>query len=198
MMQTPANDYYAYQPTIRLRQPLVVTGYPGLPFRTLAYELAEMTGLSLTDVDRWVEHEVGTSLSSLVREQGMAALRRRQATLVSRSLATSPPRLLVISDQVLLEPSTFDAVRAAANTIYFYSDRATLFWKTRQWTREHGVLPHPSLPTPLERPQQLDGILAARSAVLQQADRTFRLEGEPDQATMDHLLLAVEQLTAEI
>ena len=57
----PANDYDTYQPTIQLRRPLAITGYPGLPFRTLAYELAAMTGLSLIDVDRWIEHQVGTS-----------------------------------------------------------------------------------------------------------------------------------------
>ena len=196
-MQTPVHDYYTYQPTIRLRKPLVVTGYPGLPFRTLAYELAAITGVSLIDVDRWVEHQVGTSLSSLVGEYGMAALRHRETRLVLQSLDSSPPRLLIFSDQVLLEGSTRDAVRAVANTVYFYTDRATLFWRARRWAREHGVLPHPGLPTPLERPDQLDGILAARAGPLQQADRTILLEGEPDQATMDHLLLAAEQLTAE-
>ena len=196
-MQMPVHDCYTYQPTIRLRKPLVVTGYPGLPFRTLAYELAAITGVSLIDVDRWVEHQVGTSLSSLVGEYGMAALRHRETRLVLQSLDSSPPRLLIFSDQVLLEGSTPDAVRAVANTVYFYTDRSTLFWRARRWAREHGVLPRPGLLTPLERPDQLDGILAARAGPLQQADRTILLEGEPDQATMDHLLLAAEQLTAE-
>ncbi len=197
-MQAPANDYYTYQPTIQLRKPLAITGYPGLPFRTLAYELAAMTGLSLIDVDRWVEHQVGTSLSNLVRENGIEALRRREASLVLHSLAPSPPHLLIFSDQALLEGSTLDAVQAAANIIYVHTDRATWFWTARQWAREHGMLPHPSLPAPLEHPEQLDGMLAARFAPLQQADRRFLLEHEPDQASIDHLMFTVQELAAEV
>ncbi len=197
-MQAPANDYYTYQPTIQLRRPLAITGYPGLPFRTLAYELAAMTGLSLIDVDRWVEHEAGTSLSNLVEKHGLAALRCRESRLVLQSLAPSPPHLLIFSDQALLEGSTLQAVQAAATIIYMHADRATWFWTARRWVREHGVLPHPSLPAPLERPEQLDGMLAARVAPLQQADRRFLLEGEPDQTSIDHLMCSVHELTAEV
>ena len=197
-MQAPVHDYYTYEPTIQLRKPLAITGYPGLPFRTLAYELAAMTGLSLIDVDRWVEHQVGTSLSNLVEKEGLEALLRRESRLVLRSLDPSPPHLLIISDQTLLEGSTGRAVRAAANLIYVHSDRATWFWTARQWTREHGVLPHPSLPAPLEHPEQLDDMMAARFKPLQQADRRVRFEHEPEQASIDHLMSTVHELTAEV
>ena len=197
-MQAPGHDYYTYQPTIQLRKPLAITGYPGLPFRTLAYELAAMAGLSLVDVDRWVEHQVGTSLSNLVEEHGLEALRRRESRLVLQSLAPSPPHLLIFSDQALLEGSTRSAVQAAANIIYFHADRASWFWTVRQWVREHGMLPHPGLPFPLERPEQLDAMLAARATPLQRADRRVLLEPEPDQAVIDHLMLAVQELTAEV
>ena len=197
-MQAPGHDYYTYQPTIQLRRPLAITGYPGLPFRTLAYELAAMTGLSLIDVDRWVEHQAGTSLSNLVEKHGLAALRRRESRLVLQSLAPSPPHLLIFSDQALLESSVLQAVQAGATIIYMHADRATWFWTARRWAREHGVLPHPSLPAPLERPEQLDGMLAARVAPLQQADRRFLLEGEPDQTSIDHLMCTVDELTAEV
>ena len=197
-MLAPAQDYYSYQPTIRLRQPLAITGYPGLPFRTLAYELAAMTGLSLIDVDRWVEHQMGTSLSNLVKESGLEALQCRESQLVLRSLAPSPPHLLVFSDQVLLADSTRQAVLAAAHVMYAYADRASWFWRARKLSREHGVLPHPSLPVPLEHAGQLDEMLAARSVPLQQADRRFLLEHEPDQASIDELMNMVQQLTAEV
>ena len=56
-MQSLLSDYYGYDPTLQLRRSLAITGYPGLKFRALAYELAALTGIPLVDVDRW-EHGV--------------------------------------------------------------------------------------------------------------------------------------------
>ncbi len=193
-MHISGTDYYSPQPTIKLRKPLAITGYPGLKFRTLTYELAAITGVSLVDVDRWVEHQAGKSLRKIILDDGIEIARGMESKLLRKCLNLRPPQFVVFADQVLLEDDNLKLVGTAAHLIYFHASRTKLFWSIRHHSRGHAGLPCASLPVPLQRPEQLDTFLAARESAMLAAKRRIALEHDPDQNSLEELMYAVQKL----
>ena len=74
--------YYDYSPTVALRRAVACCGHPGSGYREVVYDLAALTGLPLHDMDRRIEHEVGQSQWSWVREHGLDNLHDLQASLL--------------------------------------------------------------------------------------------------------------------
>lgn len=64
-MNMSDSSYYDYHPTVQLARPLALGGVPGAPYREVGHHLATLTGLTLIDLDRWIEHQVGQSLWDL-------------------------------------------------------------------------------------------------------------------------------------
>ena len=70
------SNYYEHGPLVLLQRPIVLIGSLGVDQHGLGRDLAALSGLPLIEVDRWIEHEAGQSLVSLVQTQGIEALRQ--------------------------------------------------------------------------------------------------------------------------
>ena len=118
-----------------------------------------------------------------------------ESKLVRKSLNSGSLQLVVFADQVLLEEDNLKFVRTAAHLIYCHANRTTLFWIISHHWWEHIVLPHPSFPAPLQRPEQLDRLLTAREALPLAVDLRINLKQDPDQSFLEELMHAVEELS---
>ena len=70
------SNYYEHEPLVLLQRPIALIGFLGVDQHGLGRDLAALSGLTLIEVDRWIEHEAGQSLVSLVQTQGIEALRQ--------------------------------------------------------------------------------------------------------------------------
>ena len=146
--------YYDYTPTITLSRPLALIGLPGTPYRQVGLELAALTGLPLTDLDRLIEHRVGQSVWDLVDDQGLAAYRQLQTQLLPQTLSGIPPGIVILGEGALLEDNNRHQVLAGTSLVYLTLEPTAAYWLLRQrW--QGGRRPHPLLPQPLEQMSQL-------------------------------------------
>ena len=67
------SNYYEHGPLVLLQRPIALIGFLGVDQHGLGRDLAALSGLTLIEVDRWIEHEAGQSLVALVQTQGIEA-----------------------------------------------------------------------------------------------------------------------------
>ena len=102
-MSMSNSSYYDYHPTIQLERPVVLGGMPGTPYREVGHYLASLTGLSILDLDRWLEHQVGKSLWDFVQSEGEEVLRQKEFEYLDRALVAQPRGLLIVSEGTLAQ-----------------------------------------------------------------------------------------------
>jgi shikimate kinase len=120
------DGYYDYHPTLQLPRPVALTGFFGAGVAEVAAIVSQRTGLSVVELDRWIEHEAGCSLSALVLERGLEELRRIEARLLPRALAQLPPALIALGDGALLREDNRRHVERAADLLYLRAELETL------------------------------------------------------------------------
>lgn len=116
------NDYYAPHPLLTLPRPACLVGFYGSQADAVARVVSARTGLPLSVLDRWVEHETGKSCSQLALQEGAEALARAQAHQLGRALSRAPAGIVVLSPAILSHEDILARVRQHATLIYVERD----------------------------------------------------------------------------
>lgn len=168
--------YYDYAPTIALRRPVACCGHPGSGFREVVYDLAALTGLPLHDMDRRIEHEVGQSQWSYVREHGLDRLHSLQADLLPSVLRQSPRGLVLLGEGAVTHEPSLALLRQQAGLAFFTCSATAGYWQLcRRAENQDGLLAHPHLPDRLQSPADVEPLRACLRDVEQAADVTLDL-----------------------
>ena len=178
------SNYYEYGPLVLLQRPIVLIGFLGVDQHGLGRDLAALSGLPLIEVDRWIEHEAGQSLVSLVQTQGIEALRQLEDRFLTQALTTRPPGIIVLGDGALIKETNLRQVLDKATLVYLKLSLASTYWKLRHQT----VGPHPLLLQPPESTAELRPLLAERQGGFDQAHVTLDMDEMTPEAALRHLL----------
>lgn len=178
------SNYYEYGPLVLLQRPVALIGFLGVDQHGLGRDLAALSGLPLIEVDRWIEHEAGQSLVSLVQTQGIEALRQLEDRFLAQALATRPPGIVVLGDGALIKEANLRQVLDKATLVYLKLSLASTYWKLRH----QAVGSHPLLLQPPESTGELRPLLAERQGGFDQAHVTLDMDEMTPEAALRHLL----------
>ena len=110
--------YYDYDPILSLQRPIALTGFIGSGADGLGQAFSQRTGVPLVELDRWVEHRLGCSLSASALTGGEAPQRRAERELLPRALEEKPCPVIVLGDGTLLDKKLLALVRANTWLVY--------------------------------------------------------------------------------
>lgn len=113
--------YYDHGPIVQLDRAVTVIGFQGSEAPAIAQLMASLSGLPFQDVDRLVEHEVGSSRAAYARSAGLDALREKESRALDRALRDRPLGVIALGDAALLRPT--DAARILDETDLIYVER---------------------------------------------------------------------------
>ena len=166
------SNYYEHGPLVLLQRPVVLIGFLGVDQHGLGRDLAALSGLPLVEVDRWIEHEAGQSLVSLVQTQGIEALRQLEDRFLAQALTSRPPGIVVLGDGALIKEANLRQVLDNATLVYLKLSLASTYWKLRH----QAVGAHPLLLQPPESTGELRPLLAERQGGFDQAHVTLDMD----------------------
>lgn len=169
--------YYDPHPLLHLRQPVVLAGLPGARHRQVAHAVASRTGISFADLDRWIEHEAGSSLWDLVTQRGKDALREIEGRLLDRALRSQPAPVIALGDATLLEPTNLARVMAESTFVHVRLDLAGAYWQVRRHEEEHGRAWNPFVPSPVSDIADLRPLYQRLEPLLRRARLTLEAAG---------------------
>ena len=178
------SNYYEHGPLVLLQRPIVLIGFLGVDQHGLGRDLAALSGLPLIEVDRWIEHEAGQALFSLVQTQGIEALRQLEDRFLAQALTTRPSGIIVLGDGALLKETNLRQVLDKATLVYLKLSLASTYWKLRH----QAVGSHPLLLQPPESTEELRPLLAERQGGFDQAHVTLDMDEMTPEAALRHLL----------
>ena len=178
------SNYYEHGPLVLLQRPVALIGFLGVDQHGLGRDLAALSGLPLIEVDRWVEHEAGQSLVSLVQTQGIEALRQLEDRFLAQALTTRPSGIVVLGDGALIKRGNLQQVLDKATLVYLKLSLASTYWKLRH----QAVRPHPLLLQPPESTEELRPLLAERQGGFDQAHVTLDLDEMTPEVALRYLL----------
>ena len=84
---------------------IVLSGSMATGNSTVGPRLAARLGLKLVDTDTEIERESGRRVRDLWREEGEAAFRRREVSVVERLFADEAPRVIAFGGGTVMEPA---------------------------------------------------------------------------------------------
>ena len=183
------SNYYEHGPLVLLQRPVVLIGFLGVDQHGLGRDLAALSGLPLIEVDRWIEHEAGQSLVSLVQTQGIEALRQLEDRFLAQALTTRPSGIIVLGDGALIKEANLQQVLAKATLVYLKLSLASTYWKLRH----QAVGSHPLLLQPPESTEELRPLLAERQGGFDQAHVTLDMDEMTPEAALRRLLDKLSQ-----
>ena len=183
------SNYYEHGPLVLLQRPVVLIGFLGVDQHGLGRDLAALSGLPLIEVDRWIEHEAGQSLFSLVQTQDIEVLRQLEDRFLAQALTTRPPGIVVLGDGALIKETNLQQVLAKATLVYLKLSLASTYWKLRH----QAVGSHPLLLQPPESTEELRPLLAERQGGFNQAHVTLDMDETTPEAALRHLLDKLSQ-----
>lgn len=189
-----SGDYYDYHPTVQLDRSIVLGGVPSAPYREVGHYLATLSGLTLVDLDRWLEHQVGTSLWDFVQAEGEDVLRRKESEYLERALNAHPHCLIIVGEGTLAQQENCRRIGEAAALVYLSLTPTSVYWQVRQQISERGPRYHPHIPQPLTHYQQLRPLFAALEGAEKAADRVVAMDHCSVQDAIDLLLEALPTL----
>lgn len=117
-MTSYADAYFSYHPTVMPEKPVVIVGSQQTHLGLVVAKLGCLTGLTVIEVDRWVEHTAGRSVQAIVRDRGEGTLRAMRLASFDQAIANKPPAIVALDEGF--------AHAAGADALRF--DRATIFW----------------------------------------------------------------------
>tara|TARA_Y100000588_G_scaffold360413_1_gene420259 strand:+ start:84 stop:668 length:585 start_codon:yes stop_codon:yes gene_type:complete len=191
------SNYYDYAPTVALHKPLALIGFAGVDYREVGYDLGALIGVSVVDLDRWIEHEAGQAIWSLVHNEGEEALRQIEGELLRRVLRIRPAGIVVLGGGALTPSANLQQVLAETTLVYFKMPLPALYWTLRRQAQERGPLTHPLLPQPLETAEQLRPLFEERQAGYVRAHMTIEMERREVKEAVQILQAALPRLGAQ-
>ncbi len=183
-----SDDYYDYHPTVQIERPIVLGGVPSAPYREVGHYLATLSGLTLVDLDRWLEHQVGTSLWDFVQAEGEDALRRGESEYLERALNAHPHGLIIVGEGTLAQQENCRLIGEEAALIFLSLAPTSVYWQVRQQISERGPRYHPHIPQPLTHYQQLRPLFEALEGAERAADQVLAMDHCSVQDVVDVLL----------
>ena len=193
-MSMSNSSYYDYHPTIQLERPVVLGGMPGTPYREVGHYLASLTGLSILDLDRWLEHQVGKSLWDFVQAEGEEVLRQKEFEYLDRALAAQPRGLLIVSEGTLAQAANRSKISDSAGLVYLSSAPTATYWHVRQQISERGPRYHPHVPQPLTHFDVLRPLFEELDRAQEDADLVLAMDNRSVQDAVDVIFDALPGL----
>jgi shikimate kinase len=180
--------YYDYHPTLTLPRPLALAGFFGSGTAEVAAIVSQRTGLAVVELDRWIEHEAGSSLAELVWREGEERLREIESRLLPRALAQQPPALVALGDGALLRDENRRLVLEAADLMYLREVPAVLLSRVREEVRRAPGSMYPFIGNEPASVADLAGLLADREPGYRKAPLMLDVGGRSTSAVARELL----------
>ena len=96
-------DYYSRHSRIQFQKPLTIVGFWGVRVPEIAVALAQFSGLSVLDIERQVEHDIGMSLHKFRKQRSEQALLEKEYENMVRSLRNyNRPIIIFMRPQAFL------------------------------------------------------------------------------------------------
>jgi shikimate kinase len=127
--------YYDNHPTHRLERPLSLVSFVNHMTRTVAHTLASMTGLPLSIIDEWVEHDLGGSAHKLVADRGLDVWRNAEKRAIEKALSSRPASVIALGEGSLGDPDILNRVLDASELVYLYLPEA----EARRWASQQSA-----------------------------------------------------------
>ena len=164
---------------------IALVGLMGAGKSTVGKRLADRLHRKFYDSDNEIERAAGLSISDIFTLHGEAEFRRGERRVLER-LLDEQPHVLATGGGAYLDPDTRALLREKAVTIWLNADLETL-WR-RVSKRSHRPLLKAENPKGI-----LSNLLMVRSPIYEQADLVVRSEEGPHKATIDAILLALDE-----
>ena len=164
---------------------IALVGLMGAGKSTVGKRLADRLHRKFYDSDNEIERAAGLSISDIFTLHGEAEFRRGERRVLER-LLDEQPHVLATGGGAYLDPDTRALLREKAVTIWLNADLETL-WR-RVSKRSHRPLLKAENPKGI-----LSNLLMERSPIYEQADLVVRSEEGPHKATVDAILLALDE-----
>ncbi|MEM1177016.1 MAG: shikimate kinase [Acidobacteriota bacterium] len=188
------DGYYDYGPVVSLERHVVLGGYLPEETRMVAFRAAALLGLSAVDIDRNVEHEVGSSVWDLIWKSGEETYRRLESQHLKRALETLPFTLISVGDGALIDEDSQARVRELSHSVVLDVDLANCFWRLKATDRAATDYWHPLFAGPLERIEQVRPFYQRRRAGMDTAAHQLPLGGSSAHRAVDTLVSLVKGL----
>ena len=98
------DPYYSWQPSIVLEQHIFLVGFYGTPMAKIARFMTATTGISLFDLERQIEHQLGTRLYSWLQSNSVAELQHLEQQLLQSALEANPKTVILLMSNTLKNP----------------------------------------------------------------------------------------------
>jgi shikimate kinase len=142
------DDYYDHHPTVSLPRAVALTGFFGSGVAEVAGIVSRRTGIAAVELDRWIEHEAGCSLSALALEGGVATMRKLEARLLPRAVSQQPAPIIALGDGALLQRRNLRLIERRAELIYLRADLHMLLPRVRNDVERYPGSMYPFLFSP--------------------------------------------------
>lgn len=185
-------DYYDPHPLAVLDRHFVVAGYLGAETRRIGYQLAALTGLGVTDLDRKIEHHAGKSIWELIWNDGEARYRQLERRYLARLLAERPCGILTLGDGTLIDEENRSRVLEAARLVVLDLDLANCYWRIKSTGLGEKDFWHPLHTGPVERYEQIRPFHELRAPGFSQAHHRIELRGKGRSEVVNQLMALVE------
>ena len=174
----PVSDYYEYHPLVTLDRHLVLAGYIAAETRLVGYQLASLTGLRVTDVDRKIEHQAGKSIWQLIWSEGEERYRQLERDALAAVLAERPFGVVSLGDGALIDPANRQLVLSKGRLVVLDLDLANCYWRLKASPAGKADAWHPLYPGELQRFEQLRPFYELRAPGFADAHHHIELRGK--------------------
>lgn len=186
------SGYYDHHPVVSLGRHFVLGGYFVAETRQIAYQLAALTGLGVTDLDRTIEHYAGKSIGELIETDGEDRYRRLESFHLTRLLAASPWAIISLGDGTLLDDGNSRRVLEAATLVVLDRDLANCYWQVRREAANSVGPWHPLFPGPVERFEQIRPFHEPRRPGFLRAHHRFDVTGQKRARVVERLMELID------
>jgi shikimate kinase len=165
---------------------VVLLGYMGSGKSTVGRLLAERLNLPFTDLDEYIESEVGTEIPEIFREKGELFFRKKEHELLVDLLASGQPRVLSLGGGTPAYAGNMDRVlKATPNSFYLQHTIPSLVARLISEKAQRPLIAH--LPDS-ELPEFIGKHLFDRGPYYLQAAHTLAGSGK----TVEELVIEIE------
>ena len=108
-------------------KPVALCGFAGAGVLETASAICHFSGLTFVDVERRMEHELGSSLEQHVRKSGMDGLADIEHRAIHRGLRENPPPIIALRPFCLLDERNLRMLERHSTLIYIERNIFLLF-----------------------------------------------------------------------
>ena len=184
-------DYYSPHPRLVLERPMLIAGEIGCGARMVGRTPAARTGLPFVEVDRRIEHEVGTSVADLVARTSVDAVSRR-ARNVLEACALQRPAGVIVLDAAWPNLEVRSLIGRRMEFVYLERSASYLLARIEKEVHRGGRWLLRDQPFRFRSPDDLAPLRAARSELLSSATVRYDAADQHAHEIVDGLLECLE------